>query len=82
MRGKLHRAGFLTVRGCACRRGAVCRRSLRTFPDRGRVVPEILDAAVRELLVKSYRLIYEIRESGVIVLAFLHRARRFSAGLV
>lgn len=38
-------------------------RSLRRFPNRGRVVPEVGDESVRELFVKSYRLIYEIRRA-------------------
>jgi plasmid stabilization system protein ParE len=57
-------------------------RSLRTFPRRGSIVPEISDEAVRELFVKSYRLIYEIRDGGVIILAFLHGARRFPSELL
>ena len=35
-------------------------RSLRKSPRRGRVVPEIADESVREIFVKSYRLMYEI----------------------
>jgi hypothetical protein len=31
---------------------------------RGRIVPEISDGAVRELFVKNYRLIYEVRPEG------------------
>jgi hypothetical protein len=38
-------------------------------------VPEVADQAVRELFVKSYRLIYEVRTDMVIVLAFVHGAR-------
>jgi toxin ParE1/3/4 len=49
---------------------------------RGRVVPELGDDLVRELFVKSYRLIYEIRADKVVILAFLHGARRFPAGLI
>lgn len=50
-------------------------RSLATFSERGRRVPEIRDDAVRELFVSRYRLIYEIRSSAVYVLAFVHGAR-------
>jgi plasmid stabilization system protein ParE len=57
-------------------------RSLRSFPGRGRVVPELADEAVREVFVKSYRLIYKLRESGVVVLAFLHGSRRFPPDLL
>jgi toxin ParE1/3/4 len=52
-------------------------RSLRRFPRRGRAVPEIDDPAVRELFVKQYRLIYEVLPGRVVILAFLHGARRF-----
>ena len=52
-------------------------RSLQSSPLRGRVVPEVADQAVRELFVKSYRLIYEVRSDVVIVLAFVHGARQF-----
>jgi toxin ParE1/3/4 len=55
--------------------------SLRTFSKRGRVVPEVNDSDVREVFVKSYRLIYEIRGDRVVVIAFLHGARRFPTDL-
>jgi plasmid stabilization system protein ParE len=48
---------------------------------RGRIVPEIPDGTARELFVKSYRLIYEIREGNTVILAFLHGARRFPSEL-
>jgi toxin ParE1/3/4 len=56
-------------------------RSLSKFPRRGRVVPEVADERVRELFVKSYRLIYEVRDESVLILAFLHGARRFPQAL-
>ena len=57
-------------------------KSLRKFPRRGRVVPEVADNAVRELFVKSYRLIYEIRDNQIVILAFIHGARRFPLHLM
>jgi ParE-like toxin of type II ParDE toxin-antitoxin system len=36
---------------------------------------------VRELIVKSYRLIYEIEQNRTAILAFLHGARRFPSKL-
>jgi plasmid stabilization system protein ParE len=54
-------------------------RSLRNFPLRGRVVPEVADNAVRELFVKNYRLIYEVRSDLVVVLTFVHGARLLPA---
>ena len=56
-------------------------RSLTKFPRRGRLVPEMADKRIRELFVKSYRLIYEVREDSVVILAFLHGARRFPSDL-
>lgn len=53
--------------------------SLFQFPKRGRVVPEYRNAAIRELFVGRYRLIYRIRAETVTVLAFVHGARDLSA---
>jgi toxin ParE1/3/4 len=51
--------------------------SLGPLPERGRVVPEADDPAVRELIHGSYRIIYEIcsAPSAVYVLRFWHAAR-------
>jgi toxin ParE1/3/4 len=51
--------------------------SVTTFPERGRTVPEIGDAAVREIIHRSYRIIYEVfpDASVVYVLRFWHGAR-------
>jgi plasmid stabilization system protein ParE len=51
--------------------------SLETLSERGRVVPELQNPAIREVFVHSYRLIYEIQESEIQVIAFLHGARDF-----
>ena len=53
-------------------------RSLRQFPNRGRIVPEEGEPSIRELFVfKSYRLIYYILSNSheVHILAFVHGAR-------
>lgn len=49
--------------------------SLDTFGERGRVVPELNQPNVRELLVQRYRLLYEVLPSEVHILAFIHGAR-------
>jgi toxin ParE1/3/4 len=51
--------------------------SLATFPQRGRVVPEIGDPAVREILHGPYRIMSEIfpDAAAVFVLRFWHGAR-------
>ena len=53
--------------------------NLATFAERGRVVPELNDPAIREVFVHKYRLQYEVREAQVLVVAFLHGARDFAA---
>jgi len=52
-------------------------RSLDIFAQRGRVVPEYRDASIRELLVRDYRLVYEVGEITVHVLRIVHGARPF-----
>jgi plasmid stabilization system protein ParE len=52
--------------------------SLAEFPDRGRRVSEFGDPAVREIMVDSYRLIYQVRMTKVTLLAFVHKARDLS----
>lgn len=47
-------------------------QSLDELPYRGRVVPELGDPNVRELILKSYRLLYEIRGETVYVLGLDH----------
>jgi toxin ParE1/3/4 len=49
--------------------------SLDLLPDRGRRVGEFEDPAVRELPVDSYRLIYRVRATKVVILAFVHKSR-------
>jgi toxin ParE1/3/4 len=50
--------------------------SLADFAERGQVVPEWDDPSIRELLIKSYRLIYQISSQGVAILTLIHGARR------
>jgi len=54
-------------------------RSLRTFAERGRVVPEIDAPDIRELFIRSYRLIYQVTADRVFILAFVHGARDLTA---
>ena len=48
-----------------------------TLSEGGRVVSELNDQIVRELFIKRYRLLYEIHEQEIHVLAVLHGAREF-----
>lgn len=54
-------------------------RSLEEMAERGRMVPELEDRTVRELIVGSYRLVYEIKDSDVYVLGMIHGARDLAA---
>lgn len=54
-------------------------RSLRTLAERGRIVPEARSSNVREIPVKSYRLIYWVAPTAVTVLAFVYGARDLPA---
>ncbi len=52
--------------------------SLDTLADRGRIVPELGDPAVRELFVHRYRMLYRVLEDRIVIEAFLHGARDFA----
>jgi len=52
--------------------------SLRTFPDRGRIVPELLDQGItlyRELIIAPWRIMYRVSENKVYVLSVLDSRR-------
>jgi plasmid stabilization system protein ParE len=50
---------------------------LETFPLSGRVVPELNDDNTREVIVGSYRVIYDVSEETIRILSVLHGARNF-----
>jgi len=50
--------------------------SLAVFPLQGRTVPEIKNPSIRELIVYSYRVIYEVKKSGVFILAIVHMKQK------
>jgi len=54
-------------------------RSLEELAERGRVVPELDDPKVRELLIGNYRLIYEISNESIHILGLIHGARDLAA---
>jgi toxin ParE1/3/4 len=56
-------------------RGSVVR--LKEHPDSGRVVPELGRSDVREVIEGSYRLVYQVEESGVVVLVVFDSHRLF-----
>jgi plasmid stabilization system protein ParE len=54
-------------------------RFLNEFSERGRIVPELGDPKIRELLIRDYRLLYSIEPSRVVILALVHGARDLKA---
>jgi len=50
--------------------------SLANFAERGHVVPEFGEESIRELLVRSYRLVYKISDKQVLILTLVHGAQR------
>ena len=52
-------------------------RRLAQFPELGRVVPEFHDSLIREIIVRSYRVVYRLDHSArlVEVIRFWHAAR-------
>lgn len=53
-------------------------KHLSTLAERGRVVPELKDPAIREVFVFRYRLMYHVAPDRVEVRAFVHGARDFA----
>jgi plasmid stabilization system protein ParE len=51
--------------------------TLAELPERGRMVPEISEPGIREIVHRPYRIIYEIfpEQNAVYVLRFWHAAR-------
>jgi len=54
--------------------------SLTTFSERGRIVPEVGDPMLRELLMDPFRLMYEVHETEVRIVGFVHQRRLFAQG--
>ena len=48
---------------------------VRQFPESGRVVPELGDPAVREVIHGSYRVVYELRAGWAEVLTVFRASR-------
>jgi plasmid stabilization system protein ParE len=51
--------------------------ALATAPQIGRVVPELRNPEVRELIVGAYRIVYRHRRDAVEVVTIFHGARLF-----
>lgn len=55
--------------------------SLAELSQRGQVVEEANRPEIRQLLVQRYRLLYEVQDAKIFILALLHGSRDFSAWL-
>ncbi len=53
---------------------------LNSFPRMGKMVPEIMDESIREILIAPYRVIYAVAENNrdVEVLSVIHGKRDFN----
>jgi len=47
----------------------------KLYPESGRIVPELAEANIREKFIYSYRLIYEIEDKTINILAIIHGKR-------
>ena len=45
------------------------------FPESGRIVPELGDPVVREIILGNYRLVYRLQEKHIELLTVYHGAR-------
>jgi toxin ParE1/3/4 len=50
---------------------------LNDFPEIGRMVAELQETNIRELIIYSYRLLYEIKPQKIEILAIIHGKRDF-----
>jgi toxin ParE1/3/4 len=53
-------------------------RHLATFPRLGSIVPELATDQIRELWVRPYRIIYQVRGEDCFILAVVHGSRDLS----
>lgn len=54
----------------------------RIVPEMGRIVPEFGNKAIRELSQYSYRILYEIKEQNIFVLAVIHMRRELQPEMI
>lgn len=58
----------------------ILRRSenLKLFPSMGRYVPEFNSKEMRELIYKSYRILYTFNSKNIYILRVIHHSRKIS----
>lgn len=54
-------------------------RSLSEFAERGRLIPEFKNHNLREIYIHNYRLIYQIEQERISILALIHGRRDLSS---
>jgi len=54
---------------------------LKEYPNIGRVVPELNNSKVRELIVYSYRMVYQLENENVEILTLVHSRKNFDLEL-
>ena len=59
-----------------------CAEQLRYYPYTGRIVPETRQKFIREVFVYSYRMIYQVSSSGIIVLQLVHQRKRLNKKVI
>jgi addiction module RelE/StbE family toxin len=50
-------------------------RKIKDFPLIGRMVPELGDENIRERFIYSYRLVYQMRQQNILIVAIIHGKR-------
>ena len=55
---------------------------LKTFPQKGRMVPEVGRTEIREVLYGQYRVIYRLEEKRLFILTVRHQRRQFSESIL
>jgi len=50
-------------------------RRLEMFPESGRIIPEVEDKMLREIIVQGYRVMYRLEPDRVLILAIMHGSR-------
>jgi len=51
---------------------------LSDFPKSGRIVPELKNPSIREIILGSYRIVYRLRDQVVEILTIYHGAKLFN----
>lgn len=55
---------------------------LNELPLMGKIVPELNNVNIRELSLYSYRILYEIKDQDLFVLAVIHKRRDFQPKII